>query len=296
MDRQKQAYLYGLATVACWSTVASAFKLSLRHLDPVQLLLYSSLSSLIALGAILAAQGKLPLLRRLTGQDWRKSALYGLLNPFAYYLVLFRSYALLPAQEAQPLNYTWAVTLALLSIPLLGQRLSRTDLAAILVSYSGVFVLATRGDPLAFRFSNPEGAALALGSTVIWALYWILNTKDTRDPVVGLFLNFLFGTAYILPVAAMLSTPLVSDWRGLLGAAYVGVFEMGVTFVLWLKALKLSRTAAQVGNLIYLSPFLSLVLIHFTVGEDILPSTLAGLVLIIAGNVLQQLGRRQTAA
>jgi drug/metabolite transporter (DMT)-like permease len=97
----------------------------------------------------------------------------------------------------------------------------------------------------------------------------------------------------VVPVVATVSGFGVPG-EGLLGAAYVGTFEMGLTFVLWLKALRLSRTTAQVGNLIFLSPLLSLVLIHFLVGEEIFPSTLVGLVLILAGNVIQGLaGRRR---
>ncbi|MDE0213961.1 MAG: EamA family transporter, partial [Deltaproteobacteria bacterium] len=76
--------------------------------------------------------------------------------------------------------------------------------------------------------------------------------------------------------------------RGLVGAAYIGTFEMGVAFVAWLQALKLSRTTAQVGQLIYLTPFLSLLVIAFVVGEPIYKSTLAGLALIIGGIVLQR--------
>ena len=41
-------------------------------------------------------------------------------------------------------------------------------------------------------------------------------------------------------------------------------------------------------NLIFISPFLSLVFIYFILGEVILPSTYVGLVLIIAGLWLQQ--------
>ena len=33
---QKQAYLYGLSAVLLWSTLATAFKLALRVLDPIQ--------------------------------------------------------------------------------------------------------------------------------------------------------------------------------------------------------------------------------------------------------------------
>ena len=63
---------------------------------------------------------------------------------------------------------------------------------------------------------------------------------------------------------------------------------MGITFVLWLKALQLSKTTAQVSNFIYLVPFFSLFVIHLTVGETIYPSTIIGLVFIIGGIILQQ--------
>ena len=45
---------------------------------------------------------------------------------------------------------------------------------------------------------------------------------------------------------------------GLLGGVYIGLFEMGITFLVWLKALKNAKTTAHVVNLIYLVPFLSL--------------------------------------
>jgi drug/metabolite transporter (DMT)-like permease len=291
MTAQRTAYAYGLATVLLWSTVASAFKVSLRHLDPAQLLLYASLVSLVVLGGILALQGRLVAALSPTRRELALSAGFGFLNPFLYYLVLFEAYDLLPAQQAQPINYTWAITLALLSIPLLGQRLTKRDLLATLVSYLGVVFISTRGDPLGMEFESPLGVALALASTVIWALYWIYNTRDRRDPLVGLFWNFVFGTGFTLVYVGLFGS-LTVPAAGLAGAAYVGTFEMGVTFWLWLKALKLSENTAKVGNLIFLSPFLSLVLIHHLVGEEIHPATPAGLVLIVAGLVLQRLKRR----
>ena len=78
-----------------------------------------------------------------------------------------------------------------------------------------------------------------------------------------------------------------------MGAAYVGTFEMGVAFVLWLKAMKLTSSTARISNLIFISPLLSLGMIYFVLGEPILPSTLVGLVLILGGLATQQLGRRR---
>jgi drug/metabolite transporter (DMT)-like permease len=293
VDQQQKAYAYATVTVLLWSTVATAFKLSLRYLDPLQLLLYANAVSIVVLGAVLVAQHKLGLLAQYSGRALARCTALGALNPFLYYIVLFKAYDLLPAQEAQPLNYTWAITLAILSIPLLKQKLGLTELGAILISYFGVVVISTHGDLLALRFSNTAGVALALGSTVIWALYWIYNTKDQNDPVASLFLNFVFGFPLVLLTTVTFSSVAVNVNKGLLGALYVGVFEMGITFVLWLKALRLSSSTAKVSTLIFFSPFLSLVFIHFLVGEQILLSTIAGLVFIVAGNVLQQFARNK---
>ena len=80
----------------------------------------------------------------------------------------------------------------------------------------------------------------------------------------------------------------IPDAHGIAGAIYLGIFEMGLTFVLWLHALKFSVTTAKVANLIYLSPFISLVIIHFAVGEPIFLTTFIGLVFLVSGILLQQ--------
>ena len=79
------------------------------------------------------------------------------------------------------------------------------------------------------------------------------------------------------PHGAKEGSPPPLDLRGIGGSAYAGVFEMGLTFVLWMRALSLSRTTAQVSNLVYFSPFLSLILINVIVGETIRASSVIGL-------------------
>ena len=197
MRNQQKAYLYGSATVLMWSTVASAFKLSLNHLDHIQLLLYSCIVSIAVLGIILMIQGRFMLVFSYSRRQYLLSIWLGFLNPFLYYLVLFKAYDLLPAQIAQPVNYTWALTLALLSILLLNQKIGLRVIIAGLICYCGVFIILTHGDVGNLRASDPTGVALALGSTIIWSLFWIYSTKDDRDPAASLFLNFLFGLPFI---------------------------------------------------------------------------------------------------
>ena len=73
------------------------------------------------------------------------------------------------------------------------------------------------------------------------------------------------------------------DGDTLLYGAWVGLAEMGITFLLWQRALKLTRHAARIGQLIFLSPFLSLVLIGAVLGETIHPTSWIGLGIIVAG-------------
>ncbi len=292
MKNQRKAYLFALSAVLCWSTIGSAMKLSLRYIDVIQLLLLANLVAVIVLFLILVFQHKLPLLQGLRLRDWASSAVLGLLNPFLYYVVLLMAYDLLKAQEAGTLNYIWPLVLVLLSIPMLKQKISGWSFIAIMISFSGLLVISTQGDVLGLTFSSPLGVLLAVGSAIFWALYWILNMKDPREDVSKLFLNFCFGFVYILAFYIFRGDFLIPGWEGIAGSVYLGIFEMGLTFILWLKALKYSGNTAKVSNLIFLSPFISLIIIRYTVGETILLSTVIGLLLIVFGILMQRYLRK----
>jgi drug/metabolite transporter (DMT)-like permease len=288
MTNDRKALWLGLSAIAFWSTVATAMKLALRELDVLQLLAIAVCSSALALLVVVILQGKLALLSEYFRETPGYFLLMGLVNPLGYYLILLRSYDLLPAQQAQPINYTWAIMLAILAVPLLGQRLTGRDILAIVLGYAGVVVIATQGKLLDMQFDSVEGVIYALVSTVVWALYWIVSTRNTRDPIVSLCVNFLVAAPLAVMLCAVFSDLAVLNWRGLVPAIYVGLFEMGITFALWSLALRYASGVSRVGNLIFLSPLLSLVFIATILGESIHPATLIGLALIIPGVLLQQ--------
>jgi len=200
MQAQKRAYLYTILAVFFWSTIASAFKISLNYMDTLSLLFYSSFVSTVALFIYLVFSNKLHLLKAFSKKDYLYSALLGFLNPFLYYIILLKAYYILPAQMAQPINFLWPITLVLLSIPLLKQKIHKKDIISILISFTGVVIISTRGTFNTIKSTEFLGVSLALISTIIWALFWIYNTRDKRDEVVRIFLNFLFGFIFISPV------------------------------------------------------------------------------------------------
>ena len=287
-DTDRRAVKMGLGAVMLWSTVATAFSLSLQYLTPLQLVTLATVVSWCFFAIRLIATKRRQALRATSSKARATGLVVGWLNPGLYYLVLFATYDQLPAQEAMAINYSWGITLALLAAPLLRQRLSSGALLAACISYSGIVVIATRGAPLSLEFAQPLGVGLALLSTLLWSLYWVINTRLSLDPEVNLFLNFSGALPLLLALLWWSDTPFPAVWQGWAGGLYVGLFEMGLAFVLWMGAMKATTSTLRISSLIFLSPPLSLVLIWVIAGEPVKAYTLIGLVLILFGLWLQR--------
>jgi drug/metabolite transporter (DMT)-like permease len=288
MDRTKQSYIYAGLAVFFWSTIPTVFKIGLGELDVLTMLTIATFTSTLVLFIILIAGNKFELLRKTTGKDLLISALLGFINPFIYYIILLKAYKLLPAQVAQPLNMIWPIILVFLSVPVLKQKIPAKSFSALLISFAGVYIISSQGNPFHPGKSDTTGVLLATGSSVFWALYFIFNMKDKRDESVKLFTNFMFASIYLLITILIFgNSDSVISFKGAGASIYVGIFEMGITFYFWLKALQLAATSDKVSNLVYLAPFISLVFVHFIIKESVYYTTPAGLLLIIAGIFIQ---------
>jgi drug/metabolite transporter (DMT)-like permease len=287
-NTDRRAVKMGLGAVMLWSTVATAFSLSLEYLTPLQLVALAAGVSWSFFAVRLFSPERWHALQATSSKERIIGLFIGWLNPGLYYLVLFAAYDRLPAQEAMAINYSWGITLALIAAPLLRQRLTPWALFAACISYSGIVVIATRGMPLSLDFAQPLGVGLALLSTLLWSLYWVINTRLSLDPEVNLFLNFTGALPLLLALFWMSNTPFPGAWQGWAGGLYVGLFEMGIAFVLWMGAMKATTSTLRVSSLIFLSPPLSLVLIWMIAGEPVQAYTLVGLILILFGLWLQR--------
>jgi drug/metabolite transporter (DMT)-like permease len=268
--------------------VAVSFKIALRHVDFIQLIFYSSCIAVIIHLFFALIGKKFKELIKVNRRELFYSAGVGFLNPFLYYMVLLKAYTLLPAQLAQPLNYLWPVMLVLLSAPLLGQRLTGRSIIALFVGFMGVYVISTRGSLLDYHIEHPIGVILAAGSSVIWALSWIFNKKDSREADIKLFWSFFFGLIYIVIALFCFSGFVIPETEGILAILYVGFFETGITFFLWLKAIQMADRNDRIGNLVFISPILALVFIRLILKEPIFYTTYLGLGLIILSIFINQ--------
>ena len=269
--------------------MATAFKWSLNYTTPLQLIALASVVSWLFFLVALGITGELKILKSTPSEEIARSLLFGLLNPGIYYLVLFEAYDRLPAQDAMAINYTWGLTLPLISALFTRQWPSGRALALALFSYLGILIIATDGQLMALEFEYPMGVGLALLSTVLWGLAWSLNSLQKLEAVPALFLNFTAAIP-VLWIFMWLDGSMASfAWQSLTAGVYVGLFEMGIAFLLWLHALRMTQNTLQLSSLIFLAPVISLVLITTVLGEAISIATLIGLGLILVGLAAQQM-------
>jgi drug/metabolite transporter (DMT)-like permease len=288
MNRTRLLYIYAGLAVLFWSTIPTAFKIGLREVEVIQMLTIATLISTFVLFIIVLSGKKLVHFKKIKLSELLISALLGFINPFIYYLILLRAYQLLPAQIAQPLNMIWPIIIVFLSRLLLKQKIPGKSFIALIISFVGVCIISSQGHPFHPGRSNLPGVLLATGSSVFWALYFILNVRDKRDESVKLFTNFVFASIYLI-TALLISGKAFSiiSFTGAAASVYVGIFEMGITFFFWLKSLQLTDNSARVSNLVFLAPFLSLVFVHFILKEPVYLTTPIGLLLIVSGIYVQ---------
>ena len=284
MKNQTKAYIYAFIAVLIWSTMATAFKVAFKSLCPELVLFYASVSATIILFVFYYLDKNT---QRLNISDFKKSFWAGLFNPFIYYLILFEAYSLLPAQIAQPLNYTWPLVLSLFSTIFLKQKLRKGMWIGLFISFIGVIIISTQS--FAIESLSKLGIFLAIFSSVIWSAYWIINIKDKRVDSQKLFLNFMIGSVFVFMYLLIKGINFDFNQKGVLASVYIGLFEMGIAFFLWMTALKLSSHTAKINNLVFLSPFLSFFFIALILKESIQLMSIVGLLIIILGIVIQKL-------
>ena len=288
MTNNGKSILLASVAVLSWATVATAFKIALMHLSVYCMLFIATVTSLVVYTVMMAVENKWKALKTLPKDLLIKTALLGVLNPVVYYLVLFRAYDMLPAQMAQPLNYAWPIVLLVLLAVFNHERIPSRKYIGMVISVSGVVCISLGGGGIEGQVSF-AGILMALFSAVLWASYWMFNNRigGRVDATVALFLEFLSGSV-VLGISGCFVGIEVDSLAGILSGVYIGLFEMGIPFLTFGMALRITKNPALINQMCYLSPFLSLFLIAVVLGERIAAGTYVGLALIVAGLVYNQ--------
>lgn len=182
---------------------------------------------------------------------------------------------------------TTPIFILLMSLAL-GERIGPRQWAGVAVSFCGVLLIATQGDPAALSFNR--GDLMALASMVMWAGYTVL-LRVRRDPlkvIELLVMVCLFGAAFMLPWLAWEALgkgrPELSG-EGALAVLYSAIGSLLLAYAGWSYVVT-RLGAARAGITLHLMPAFGVVLSMIFLGEYPRWFHFAGIALILSGVAL----------
>ena len=128
---------------------------------------------------------------------------------------------------------------------------------------------------------------------------WILKEKMNPGKAAAVIFSFL--GILVVTTDGNLAEFSLGDSRGvfyaLMAAVCYGMYCTlnALPYLTWALALDLGNTAV-IANLAYLTPFVSLLLTHFVLGEKITVFSVLGLVLIVTGIIIQMIVNKKMEA
>jgi drug/metabolite transporter (DMT)-like permease len=280
------AYINLALCILLWASIPVATKKILIELDNLQTLFYSTILSMLVLGIILLLQKKTGEFKKYTKSQYGSMFFLGFLGNYMYYIFLYGALSKTTASEGFILAYTWPILVLILSFVILKDKFTIQKFVGIFISFFGIIIITTKGNIATFNLTNFQGDILALSGAFVFALFSVLGKKFNFDKTISVFIYFLSALIFITPTVLIFSKIVFPSFNVWLWIIYNGIFVNGISYIFWFKVLEGGETHI-VSNLLYLTPFISLIYISIFLGEKILISELIGIVIIVVG-VLSQ--------
>lgn len=286
----KKPLIYVLLCVSFWALIPLVSKFGQRDLDNHQFLFWSSLTSLLTFVTIILKRKKFCLIGSLNVKEWITAIFLGLLGTYIYYILLYLGYSIGNGLEVLVLQYTWPIFIIILSIIILKERVTLKKIISIIFGSTGVFIVLTKGDLTSLKFDNIFVVIIVLTAAFTFGLFSILSKKIEIDATFLVAIYFLTAT-----VTSFISMNLLSEFKlpvknSILPILINGIFVNGISYILWIRALKLSD-ASFVAPFVFLTPAISTILLIVLFREPFETAYLYGIVSVILSGLINSFNR-----
>lgn len=289
----RAVYLRLAAVPAIWGgTFIAGRVLALAVPATVGALLRFVVASAVLLVTARLLEGPLP---RLSRRQLLATLALGATGVLAYNLLFLGALARLPASRTSLIvALNPVVTIAAASV-LFGERMGALRWAGAALALAGVWIVVTRGEPLAaLGGALGPGELMMFGAVCAWAAYTLIGRSvlEGLTPLAASAYAALFGTFMLAVVAAPELAAVgraAATTEVVLAVLYLGVLGTGVAFVWYYQALRAigpSRTVIF-NNLV---PVFGAAFGVLLLGEPLTPSLLAGGAVAMTGVMLVSRG------
>ena len=240
MTNAHRSLFFASLTILSWSTVSTAFKLSLAAMTPLQMIAVSMTVGGLVFALVLAVAALRGELHSFRSSDAAGAVIAGPVIA-VYYFVLFQGYSLLPAQVAQPINYTWSIVLAIMLCVAHREPLSVRQVFWMLTAWAGAALIAAGGRDIGHI--SPAGIGLMIFSTLLFPLFWLLSDRSRLPQALFMLISFT-GAAALSWAGVLWEGRPFPEMAAILPAVYLGFFELSLPYLFWGKALRLADSVA----------------------------------------------------
>ncbi len=293
--RSLNAILMAITAVLIWSGSFVLAKFGLREIPPVTFALLRFMIAFPAIMLLLISRGIHLDLHIMKNHFLSFSAL-AFAGITLNFIFQFYSLKFISATAAAVIINTSAIFIAIFSAAFLKENMTWRKAFGVLLAFFGVIMVVSRNGWSILSMGEMEliGYLLMLVASVCWATYSVLGKRivEAYSPILVTAAAFGLGTAYLVPFSLMeYPWPSPSElsllaWSSVL---YLAIPCSTIAYVLWYESLK-RLEATKVAVFLYMIPVLTMVFSHVLLGEDILYSTILGIILVIVGVHLTQTG------
>jgi len=244
--------------------------------------------------AIPRLKGKGAVLRR----HWLLIAVLGFFGVGFFQIVVYTGLRYTTAINAVLMNAAAPLYIIAISWLLDGETVTPRQLLGMVLSFSGIIVIITRGtfaQLLHLRFN--AGDLMILLGMPAWGLYCVLLRRAPKslDTLGLLFAVNVAGLILVAPALAIeavfIGLPQATPLAGL-AVLYTGIFASFLAYICWNKGVEMVGPN-RAGFTSHLLPAFATVLAEFTLGEALHPYHVAGIAVVLFGVWLATSSRRK---
>lgn len=277
-----------LTTAVAPMVWGSTYLVTTEFLPPGRPLLAAAVRALPAGLLLVTVSGRLP-----RGSWWWRAAVLGTLNIGVFFALLFVAAYRLPGGVAAVIGATQPLLVAGLAARLIGERLTRRRLLALVAGLAGVALLVLRAQARldAVGVTAALGGASAMATGVVLAKRW--GRPAPLLAVTGW--QLVAGGLLLAPLAlAVEGPPPTVSGGNIAGFAYLSLVGTAVAYALWFRGIG-ALPVTDVTILGLLSPLVATLLGWMVLGQTLTAGQVLGSLIVLAALGITQTTKRRPA-